>query len=323
MLKVKSKLPGEQLFASPTTVALASLLLSLVALSFSPILIRLSEGELGPNATIFNRFWISTVAFVLWNQFTAARGQLSGSEPKLPQRYTIRQILLLIGVGVVMFATLALWAWSLARTSVANSTLMHNLAPLFTVCGGWLIWGKRFDGKFLGGMFVAIIGACLLAYHDFTEAATDKLQGDLAALLSAVFLGLYPLLVEQLRTHLSPTVIMTWCSAIGTVLLFPIVILTEGQIFPHSLHEWFYVISLALICQILGLGLYAYSLNWLTSGFVSLCDLFVPVLSTQEAWVIFSESPSWVTLVSFGVILVGVCITSTSQSAIKTEAESA
>jgi drug/metabolite transporter (DMT)-like permease len=321
MLKAKEKPLYEKLFATPTTVAIASLVLSLVALSFSPILIRLSEGELGPNATIFNRFWISTVAFVIWNQFTA-RGQQSGSQGKLRQRYTIRQILLLIGVGFVMFATLALWAWSLAHTSVANSTLMHNLAPLFTVLGGWLIWGKRFDGKFLSGMFIAIIGACLLAYYDFAEAASEKLQGDIAAILSAVFLGLYPLLVEQLRTHLSPVVIMTWCSAIGTVLLLPVVLLTENQIFPHSLHEWFYVISLALICQILGLSLYAYSLNRLSSGFVSLCDLFVPVLSTQEAWVIFSESPGWVTLISFSVILLGVCITSTSESAIKTEAES-
>ncbi|BAZ13569.1 hypothetical protein NIES4071_54080 [Calothrix sp. NIES-4071] len=322
MLKVKLKPYYEQLFASPTTVAFASLVLSLVALSFSPILIRLSEGELGPNATIFNRFWISTVAFVLWNQFTAARSQLAGSPVKAPQRYTMRQILLLVAVGFVMFATLALWAWSLAHTSVANSTLMHNLAPLFTVLGGWLIWGKRFDNKFIGGMLVAIIGACLLAYHDFSSAEADKLQGDIAAILSAVFLGLYPLLVEQLRDKLSPVVIMTWCSAIGTVLLLPVVVITEHQLFPHSLSGWFYVISLALMCQIAGLGLYAYSLNRLSSGFVSLCDLFVPVLSTQEAWVIFSESPSWVTLVSFSVILLGVCVTSTSESAIKPEVES-
>ncbi|MBO3463238.1 DMT family transporter [Aetokthonos hydrillicola Thurmond2011] len=322
MLKAKLKLSYEQLLAAPTTIALASLVVSLVALSFSPILIRLSEGELGPNATIFNRFWISTIAFTMWNGFTTVRQQLSDNQPQEPQPYTIRQLLLLLGVGFVMFATLALWAWSLAHTTVANSTLMHNLAPLFTVLGGWLFWGKRFDTKFLSGMLVAIAGACLLAYHDFSSAG-DKLQGDIAALLSAGFLGLYPLLVEQLRTQFSPITIMTWCSVIGTVLLLPIVILTEDKLFPYSLQEWIYVTFLALICQILGLVLYAYSLRKLSSGFVSLCDLFVPVLSTQEAWLLFSEKPSWVTFVSFAVILLGVYVTSTSQSAIKGEVESA
>lgn len=323
MLKAKLKFPQEQLFATPTTAALASLIASLVALSFSPILIRLSQGELGPNATIFNRFWISTVAFLLWTGVTAARQRLSNSQPQKPQVYTIRLLFLLLGVGFVMVATLVLWAWSLNQTSVANSTLMHNLAPLFTVLGGWLIWGKRFDSRFLIGMFVAMAGAGLLAYHDFSSTTGGEFQGDLLALLSAVFLGLYPLIVEELRTQLSPIVIMTWCSAIGTVLLLPVVILSEDRIFPCSLGGWLTVISLALICQILGLVLYANCLNRLSSGFVSLCDLFVPVLSSQEAWVIFSESPSWASLISFAVIVLGVYVTSSSQSAIKSEVESA
>lgn len=323
MLKAKLKFPQEQLFATPTTAALASLIAGLVALSFSPILIRLSQGELGPNATIFNRFWISTVAFLLWTGVTAARQRLSNSQPQKPQVYTIRLLFLLLGVGFVMVATLVLWAWSLNQTSVANSTLMHNLAPLFTVLGGWLIWGKRFDSRFLIGMFVAMAGAGLLAYHDFSSTTGGEFQGDLLALLSAVFLGLYPLIVEELRTQLSPIVIMTWCSAIGTVLLLPVVILSEDRIFPCSLGGWLTVISLALICQILGLVLYANCLNRLSSGFVSLCDLFVPVLSSQEAWVIFSESPSLASLISFAVIVLGVYVTSSSQSAIKSEVESA
>ncbi|MBW4635145.1 MAG: DMT family transporter [Iphinoe sp. HA4291-MV1] len=199
---------------------------------------------------------------------------------------------------------------------------MHYLAPLFTVLGGWLIWGKHFDRRFLIGMFVAIAGTVPLTYHDISFT-TSQLQGDIAAFLSAVFLGLYPLIIEQLQTQLSSVIIMTWYSAIGSLLLLPIVLLTEGRLFPYSLSGWVYVIFLALICQILGLGLYAYSLNRLSSGFVSLCDLLVPIISSLEAWVIFSESLNWATLISFVVIVLGVYITSSSQFAIKEEVESA
>ncbi|GAA6618105.1 DMT family transporter [Scytonema sp. NUACC26] len=316
-MKVNLKFPQEHLFATQTTTAFASLLISLVALSFSPILIRLGEGELSPNAIIFNRFWISTVAFLLWMGVTAIRQRLSNSQPQKQPVYTIRLLVLLLGVGFVMVATLVLWAWSLNQTSVANSTLMHNLAPVFTVLGGWLIWGKRFDMRFMFGMLVAMAGACILAYHDFSSTTGGEFQGDLLALLSAGFLGLYPLIVEELRTQLSSIVIMTWCSAIGTLLLLPVMILSEDRLFPCSLSGWLTVISLALICQILGLGLYANCLKKLSSGFVSLCDLFVPVLSSQEAWVIFSESPSWATLISFAVIVLGIYITSFSETVIK------
>jgi drug/metabolite transporter (DMT)-like permease len=188
--KVNLKFPQKGLFVTPTATAFASLLASLVALSFSPILIRWGEGELSPNAIIFNRFWISTVAFMLWMGITAVRQRLSNSQPQKQQVYTIRLLVLLLGVGFVMVATLILWAWSLNQTSVANSTLMHNLAPVFTVLGGWLIWGKRFDTRFLIGMLVSMVGAGILAYHDFSSTTAGEFQGDLLALLSAGFLGL-------------------------------------------------------------------------------------------------------------------------------------
>jgi len=55
----------QQLFATETVWAIAALCGGMFAISFAPILIRLGEGELGPNATIFNRFWVATVAFGL------------------------------------------------------------------------------------------------------------------------------------------------------------------------------------------------------------------------------------------------------------------
>ena len=41
------------------SIGLISLFLAILALSFAAIFIRLSEQELGPVATIFNRFWVA------------------------------------------------------------------------------------------------------------------------------------------------------------------------------------------------------------------------------------------------------------------------
>ncbi len=41
--------------------------ISVITLSFSPILTRIAENELGPYATIFNRFWITSLALILGN----------------------------------------------------------------------------------------------------------------------------------------------------------------------------------------------------------------------------------------------------------------
>jgi len=107
------------------------------------------------------------------------------------QPYSMRIVGLLLAVGIALSAGLILWAWSLTKTSVANSTIMHYLMPLFVVLGGWLLWGRRFDKRFILGMVIAMAGAGILGVSDISEA-NGQLIGDLAALLSALFFPYTP-----------------------------------------------------------------------------------------------------------------------------------
>jgi len=313
---IRLKLVQQQLLATETMWAFGALGLGVIAISFAPIFISLSEGELGPNATIFNRFWVATVTLGLWNGVSIVRGRLFDKQSIKPQPYSIETLGLLLAAGIVISVALILWAWSLTKTSVANSTFMHYLTPLFVILGGWLIWGRRFDKRFILGMVIAIAGAGILVVKDFASAG-DKLTGDLAALLSAFFCALYPLFVEQLRTKENSIIIITWVSAIASGLLLPVVIFTEDRLFPYTISGWVSVMGLALLCQVLGLVLFAYSLKRLSSGFTSLSSLLVPVLSSLEAWVIFSETIDGYTVVSFVVILLGGYLAVSSKSAIK------
>jgi drug/metabolite transporter (DMT)-like permease len=58
-------------------------------------------------------------------------------------------------------------------------------------------------------------------------------------------------------------------------------------------------------------------LKKITSGFASLVALIIPGLSAVEGWIIFSESLSVLTAVSFVVILCGMYLAISSRSAIK------
>lgn len=324
------KLPRLQLPLSLPIDSLAALIAGAICFSFSPIFIRLSEGEIGPNATVFNRFWIATVAFGVLSQLLAVYHREENTQPKeqKPHRTFDGNSLLLIADGIVLSIGLILWAWSLTQTSIANSTMMHNLTPLFTVLGGWLVLGKIFDRRFLIGMFVAIAGAILLEVNDLLVLCKDEvlcrglvtksLLGDLAALLSAVFFGIHPLIVEQLRTKFNSITIMTWSSTTSALLLLPITLIAEEQLFPISITGWFSVIALAFFGQMLGVGLWTYCLKKLSSGFTSLVSLVIPALSAVEGWVIFSENLSFLTSVGFVVILWGMYLAISSTSAIKT-----
>ncbi|WP_414582837.1 DMT family transporter [Scytonema sp. PCC 10023] len=308
------KLSEQQWFKTPAIVSTA-LFLGVIAISFGAIFIRWSEYELSPIATVFNRFWLGSVVFGLWHSGLTIRQWFWGDKSVQQEAYTRQDFLLLLGAGTFFAASLVLVAWSLTQTSVAISTVLHNLAPIFTSLGAWLLFSVGFNRQFLIGMVIATGGAIAIEL-DQLGGATNNLLGDVAAIISAVFLAAYLLVVEQLRTKFTPMTIQLWICAIATVVLFPIVLLSGDKFFPSTFGGWLAVISFSLVCQVLGHGLLIYSLEKLSSVVVSLFHLLEPVFAGVFAFVIFSEKLSFSHWVGFAVVLIGLYLVVSSQAAV-------
>ncbi|WP_324633326.1 DMT family transporter [Phormidium sp. CCY1219] len=311
-----NKLELPQLQIKPTSVLMAflSLSIALIAVSFAAIFIRWMELELGPNATIFNRLWIASVVLGGWTALNQQRARLTDETLTREKRSLTREdFWLLIAVGTVASTSLGFWAWSLTQTRVANSTVLRNLTPIFTCLGGWLIWGRRFDGRFLSGMAIALVGAIALGVSDL-QIATENFLGDAAALVSAMFYGINLLIVEQLRGKLPASRILLWRCAIGTLLTLPIVLCTETRVFPASPTGWLSAIALAVICQAIGQGLLVHSLKRLSAAFVAIALLLEPILTTILAWIFFAEQLTFSNGLAFAVVLVGIYLAKSSQS---------
>ena len=287
---------------------------ALLAVSFAPIFIRLSETELGANATVFNRLFIFALFFGISG---AVRSKIGHSQEVKEQKpITTQQWILLVFVGILSVTTLILWAISLEYTSVAKSMLLNNLTPVFTSLGGWLFLNKRFDKRFILGMVIALSGALTLGLEDL-HGTQEHLIGDIYALLSAVFLGAYFLVVEQLRYRFSGTYIILWRCVIGSALLIPMVVLTEGQLFPTTWLPWLGVIGLGVISEGFGQRLLADCMEQLSSSFVSLFLLMEPIISAILAWIIFAESLSTTTGLGFIVVITGIYLAQSSKTATK------
>jgi drug/metabolite transporter (DMT)-like permease len=291
--------------------AILSLCLALLAVSCAPIFIRFSETDLGANATVFNRLFIFAVVFGLGkgisNYFTSPQEVSPKESP------TRKQWILLISVGIISIISLGLWAISLEYTTVAKSMLLNNLTPVFTTLGSWLFFRQRFDNKFLLGMAIALSGAIALGFEDL-QGEAGYLIGDIYALLSAIFLGAYFLVVEQLRERFDATTILLWRCIIGSLFLLPTVMITEGQIFPVTVTAWLAVIGLGIISEGLGQRLLADCMAQLSSSFIALFLLLEPIISAVLAWFIFGETFGFVTWIGFVVILSGIYLAQSSEA---------
>ncbi|MEH1794226.1 DMT family transporter [Nostoc sp.] len=296
-------------------IALTALFVGVGAISFGSIFVKLSETQLSPNATVFNRLWLASVFFLLWNGYKAIRQRLSLDKPVEEQCYTSQNLWLLGSAGIFWAGTLVFLAWSLTETSVAISSVLHNLAPIFTSLGVWLLYRKGFESQFLIGMVIALGGAIAIEFEEL-QIATDEVQGGFAAIVSAIFLSVYLLLVEKLRTKFTPTTIQLWMCTISALVIFPILLFTQDPLFPSTVSGWLWVISLALICQVLGHGLLTYSLAKFSSVVVSLVHLLEPVFSGIFALIIFSEKLTFSNWAGFAVVLMGLYLAVSSQPAV-------
>src|ERR1044072_6624232 len=97
--------------------ALATLLLGATFIALSPIFVRLAD--VGPTATAFRRAALADP--LLWPLVgLTSRRDATRSSPRL-----------LLAAGLAFAGDLAFWHWSIRFTSVANSTLLANLAAPF------------------------------------------------------------------------------------------------------------------------------------------------------------------------------------------------
>ena len=269
--------------------ALLALLAGATCIALSPIFVRVSEA--GPTATAFWRVAIAVP--ILWALYLRSR--------KTTRRYSGKWPLLL-AAGFAFAGDLAFWHASVKLTSVANSTLLANLASIFVTLALWVFLRQRPGGLFLAGLATALVGVSLLVHTSLQFSATGLL-GDALGVVTAMFYAGYILAVKGLRDRGETTLhLMAVSTTITAIFLFPAALASGDRMVPASAFGWWMLIGLALISHAAGQGLIAYALAHLPAAFSSVSLLFQPMMAALFAWVLLSEA--LVPLQIFGALVV-------------------
>ncbi len=299
--------PIDKVEFKPVILDFILLFIAVLLVSLDPILTRLSENELGPNATVFNRELIAAGIFLFWQGvlfiWQSQSNDLPSSQESKP--ITLGTLLIFLAVVICGEACLVTCALSLTQTSVANSNLLHNLPSVFAVLGGWLFLGQKFDKTFIMGMVIAVGGAISIGIQDL-QVSPDHLIGDAWALFSAIVYAGYFLTIEKLRSQFSSLTISLWYCILSSLILLPFVLVFEDQLFPSSILGWINILSLSLLCQVIASIIFIYQLKQFSSGFVSLFMLLQPIITAVLAWIVFQENLSFLNWIAFFVVLVGI-----------------
>ncbi len=280
-------------------------------IGFAPVFVRISET--GPTATAFYRLLFALPFIWLWAIWDHRQN------PTSRQPASRRDFLLLATGGLLFTADLSIWHWSLQYTTVTNSTLLTNIAPIFVTIGARILFGDRIKLSFVIGMLLAIAGATLLVRHSVLtgdDAMTTglfnsrHLLGDVLSLVAAVFYAGYLLAVKHLRKTFSTPTIMAW-SGLASCAGFGIVAWLSGDVMVATTSKgWFVLLALALISHAGGQTLIAYGFGHLPASFSAVSLLWQPVVAAFVAWLVLDEKLTWMQGVGAMIVLAGIAAAS-------------
>lgn len=271
-----------------------AILIGVLSVASSAIFVKLSSADAG--AMAFYRMLFSVI--LMLPLFLAKHHH----ELKLIHR---KQWAIMLLSGTFLAFHFILWFESLRYTSVASSTVLVTLQPLFAIIGTYILFKEPITRKTLLAAVITIGGSVLLAWGDVRIGGT-ALFGDMLALIACALISFYMLCGQSVRQNISSTtytIIVYAVSALVLIIYIPV----KGESFgPYPSIDWLWFMLLAIVPNLLGHNLFNWSLKFVSANAISIAILFEPVGASILAYFIFKEQLHASQVIGGIIVLAGI-----------------
>ena len=276
------------------TMPYVAIAIGVISVSLSAIFVKLSSAESAVIAFYRMLFSVLVMSPVFLLKYK--------SELKLLQK---RDWIFSIVAGVFLAFHFILWFESLNYTSVASSTVLVTLQPIFAFVGTYLFFKEKVAFQSIVAVIVAISGSLLISWGDFRISGA-ALYGDGLALIACAFITGYLLFGQDVRKRLSLMTYTMVVYSVSTITLF-FYVLFMGQSFgPYESTDWLLFVMLAIVPNLLGHTLFNWSLKWVSTNTISIAILFEPVGAAILAFFIFNEKLILSQVIGGIIVILGI-----------------
>ncbi|SET32975.1 Permease of the drug/metabolite transporter (DMT) superfamily [Natronincola peptidivorans] len=276
------------------------LFIGIISVSFSAIFVRNTSA---PSSII--AMYRMAITFLVFLPVALTKGQ---SEIK---KLTVKDIFLCCLSGGFLALHFLTWITSLQYTSVASSTVLVGLQPIFTAIIGYVLYSEKLNKVSVVGLLIAIFGSSIMGISDF-QIGEGYLYGDFLALLGGFFGALYIIMGRGIRKRVS-TLTYGFVVYGSCALLFIIInILLNAPFFGYTLQDYAFFTAMALVCTVGGHTIFNWCLRYIEANKVSTAMLGEPVGATVLAILLLKEVPTFWQSISAMLILIGLYIFMTS-----------
>ncbi|TCP53754.1 EamA domain-containing membrane protein RarD [Tumebacillus sp. BK434] len=274
---------------------LVFLLIGVLAVSFSAIIIKWSTAP----AAILGLYRL-VFTFLLLGPFLltkGARAELRG--------ISLRTWVLVALSGVFLAFHFIFWIGSLKYTTVASSTILITLQPIFVMVLAYFTLKERTTWQAWAGAGIAIAGSLFIGWGDLQISGT-ALWGDLLSLLGTLVVSGYLVIGQYLRGVMTSMVYSLLVYVFAMIVMFFYCIGEGYSLVDYSGREWMLFVLLAFIPTVFGHTLFNWLLKYVNAATISMAILGEPIFATILAYLLLSEAVTWAQWVGGAIIMSGI-----------------
>ncbi|MBD3219295.1 MAG: EamA family transporter [candidate division Zixibacteria bacterium] len=271
------------------------LFMAMLAVGWAAIFIRWCEG-LHPLLISFYRMaWAAVIIL----PFSLSRPR------KIFSGIAIRDLLIMLAVGLVLALHFASWITSLFYTSVASSTVIVTTQPIYVVILTVIFTSEKVGKLSIFAILIALAGAVIVGWGDM-QFTREYIIGDLLALVGAICAAVYIFIGRIVRQRVENTAyIQIVYGSSAVFLLFMVLIFADFKMaFSFRFHIWLFL--LGLVPTAFGHTLYNWALKRIRAYIVGTSILGEPLGASVYAWLIFGEIPTLTTYIGALFIFSGI-----------------
>lgn len=221
-----------------------------------------------------------------------------------------RTLRLLVVSGAFLAVHFALFLGSLAFTTVASSTTLATMSPIFVALGGVWFLDERPDRRTWIGMALTMVGAIAIGLADAGDIALGlrALLGDLMAFGAALAVTGYLLIGRRTRGSTHASIYSGTVYASASVVLLGICLAFDAPLWGYTPTQWWALAGLVAGPQLLGHTVFNTLMSSIPAHVVSISVLAEPVVATVLAWWLLDQLPAPLYFVAAPLVLVGVAM---------------
>jgi drug/metabolite transporter (DMT)-like permease len=281
--------------SSPPIAPILPLLIGMIAISFAPILVRYSDAPVSVQGMYRMLFTVILVLPFGTKQLSAMRS------------ITLKDWLLLGLAGFFLALHFLLWMASLDYTSIASSTIILSLEPVFVMVGAYFIFKDRPAKVALIGMAVALIGVCFVGSGDMGVSRT-AFFGDTLSFVGAAAVAVNMLIAKRILTRVS-SYLYSLIVFIVCVMCFALYnLFTATRMTGYPGQEWLVFLLLAIVPTVFGHMIFNWLLKYVPPTTISMSVLAEPVGASLLGMVLFREMIGGFQFFGGALVIVGLLL---------------